>query len=239
MRRIDLETTESTNAVLKEHCNETPELILVTAQYQTAGRGSGSNSWESARGENLLFSLAYSPSHVQAQDSFVLSEALALAVCEALRTYCDGFLVKWPNDIYHDHRKVADLLIENELAGPHVKRCIMGIGLNVNQSHFESDAPNPVSLSSLTGLHHDREEVLRRVLDSFAAYREQVDAGHYKEIHNRYVSNLYRLGEERTYADAKGDFRAVIIGVEPSGHLILQDSEGQIRRYAFKEIIYK
>ncbi len=190
-------------------------------------------------GKNLLFSLAFRPLDLEAHSAFVLSEAMALSVCEALSTYADGFCVKWPNDIYHGTRKVAGMLIENDLMGRRVDRCVIGVGLNVNQCEFESDAPNPVSLMQITGREMEREEVLGRLMERFEDYRSMVDRRLYADIHRRYLSHLYRMGEEHAYADAQGDFRATIIDVEPTGNIILRDTEGQTRRYAFKEIIYK
>lgn len=238
LQRIDLENVGSTNSFARQWQGNDGEELLVVARYQTAGRGSGRNTWESAPGENLLFSLAFSPRHLMASASFALSEALALSVCEALQSYADGFQVKWPNDIYHTDRKVAGLLIENELAGARVRRTVMGVGLNVNQSRFLSDAPNPVSLCQLAGSEQSTEEVLQRFLQRFGQYRQLLEAHCYAEVHRRYLARLYRLGEEHEYVDAGGHFRATITGVEPSGHLLLTDENGSPRRYAFKEVSY-
>ena len=236
MKRIDFDTIPSTNTCAKQLRADGD--LLVTAQFQTAGRGSGRNVWESARGENLLFSLSVCPRGVVARDSFVLSEALALAVSSTLLSYADGFQVKWPNDIYHEDRKVAGLLIENELAGERVVRSVMGVGLNVNQMQFVSDAPNPVSLRQIVGKPIDREAVLQEFLKNMNDLLGQIGEGRYAEIHSCYLARLFRMGEGHLYADAAGRFRATITGVEPSGHLLLIDDEGQRRRYAFKEITY-
>lgn len=236
--RIRLEEVDSTNRYAKT-LSESDEWQLVTAEFQTAGRGAGTNSWESERGENLLFSLVVRPKSLEASRAFALSEALSLAISDALSSYVEGVSIKWPNDIYCGQRKMTGILIENELAGPLVRRSILGVGLNVNQKRFVSDAPNPVSLRQVLGREADREEVLERLLDGFALYVAMLENGRFDELHQLYLSRLFRLGVEADYSDANGRFRAAITGVEPAGHLLLTDSEGRQRRYAFKEIIYK
>ena len=236
--RIRLEEVDSTNRYAKT-LSESDEWQLVTAEFQTAGRGAGTNSWESERGENLLLSLVVRPKSLEASRAFALSEALSLAISDALSSYVEGVSIKWPNDIYCGQRKMTGILIENELAGTLVRRSILGVGLNVNQTRFVSDAPNPVSLRQVLGREVDREEVLERLLDRFSLYVAMLENGLFDELHQLYLSRLFRLGVEADYADADGRFRATITGVEPGGHLLLTDTEGHQRRYAFKEVKYE
>ena len=252
---IKLDEVDSTNNVLRSSgCSgasrnlDTPDdrITLVTAEFQTAGRGAGTNHWESAKGENLLFSLRVMPSALPVSRMFVLSEAAALAVRESLNAFLPLapcplplFSVKWPNDIYYGDSKVAGILIENDLQGSRVLRSTIGIGINVNQRRFVSDAPNPRSLADIVGHDVERRFVLERFMDSFTHLYEQIEAG--KEdaldvLHEHYKSHLYRCGEEHKYVDEMGVFCATIVDVEPSGHLILVDKEGTRRRYAFKEV---
>ena len=116
MKRIALDETISTNRYAKEMPeDESHELTLVTAEFQTAGRGAGTNTWESERSQNLLFSLISYPKRLQANQMFALSEVTALAIRDALSSYAPGFLIKWPNDIYYNDKKIVGMLIENDL----------------------------------------------------------------------------------------------------------------------------
>ena len=259
-RMIELDEVDSTNNFLR-HLN-TPgdhRMTLVTAEFQTAGRGADTNRWESARGENLLLSLRVMPSNLPVSRMFALSEATALAVRESLTPYpsprrgenrqqkslpprreVGGRLsVKWPNDIYNGDSKVAGILIENDLQGPLVQRSTIGIGINVNQRRFLSDAPNPRSLADIVGHDVERRFVLERFMESFTRYFRQIEGGNPEALdalHETYKNHLYRLGEKHKYADGMGDFVATLTDVEPSGHLILRDTEGTLHRYAFKEV---
>ncbi|MBQ3958676.1 MAG: biotin--[Bacteroidaceae bacterium] len=239
LRRVELAETVSTNTFAKGLDDAADGVwTLVTAEFQTAGRGAGENRWESERSKNLLFSLRMKPKGVAAARMFALSEALALAVCGALDEYGSGFCIKWPNDIYHADRKMVGMLIENTLRGDLVDTSVMGVGINVNQRLFRSDAPNPVSLFQVLGHEVERETLLTSVVSHLAEECARVTDGQYDALHQRYVARLYRRGEEHAYRDAAGTFRATLTDVEPTGHLLLRDTQGLERRYAFKEITY-
>ena len=244
---IKLEEVDSTNNYLR-HLDTTDNhrMTLVTAEFQTAGRGADTNRWESARGENLLFSLRVQPSNLPVRRMFAISEVTALAVRDCLNTFLSsppkggrGVRIKWPNDIYYGDSKVAGILIENDLQRAQVMRSTIGIGINVNQRRFLSDAPNPRSLADIVGHDVERRLVLERFMERFTHYMQQIDdckAEALDALHEQYKKHLYRWGEEHSYSDKDGTFRATLIDVEPTGHLILQDTEGKRRRYAFKEV---
>ena len=94
-KMLELDSVDSTNNFLRHYrASDGQRMVLVTAEYQTSGRGSGSNVWESQRGKNLLFSFLLHPKWVDAEEMFGLSEVAALAVKEALEEYTEGFSVK-------------------------------------------------------------------------------------------------------------------------------------------------
>ena len=135
--------------------NEIGNGVVVVADYQTAGRGCGTNRWESERGKNLLFSVMLHPENVPANRQFQISRAISLAIVDALGEWVGDLSIKWPNDIYWRNGKLAGILIENSLQGSMIRDSIIGVGLNVNQRAFHSDAPNPVSMYQLTGQETD------------------------------------------------------------------------------------
>ncbi len=174
---IHVEETLSTNTLVKQLAAEhsAATFLDVSADFQTAGRGQRGNSWESARGENLMFSLLCRPTFIAAREQFILSEAIALSVVETLDEYAEGFSIKWPNDIYWRDKKIAGILIENELgAAGETAQCVIGVGLNLNQTHFVSDAPNPISLLQVAGLRVRSRDVLYKVVDRFCTHFQQL-----------------------------------------------------------------
>ena len=225
---IHIDETDSTNRWLQRSMAADANMVVV-ADNQTEGRGCGTNRWESERGKNLLFSLLISPEYLPANKQFQLSMAISLAIVDALGQLVGDLSIKWPNDIYWRNGKLAGILIENTLKGNLIKDCIMGVGLNVNQRAFHSDAPNPVSLWQITGQETDREQLLQEILKS-------LDVLLATDIKDRYMKMLYRRKGFHPYTDKDGVFMAEIVGVEDDGHLLLNDEDGLQRRYAFKEV---
>ena len=236
---IHLSSVDSTNNYLMAYKpREGETMTVVYADEQTAGRGQGSNHWESEPGKNLTFSVLVHPTMVPVMRQFLLSEAGALALWDVLGQYlgADDVKMKWPNDIYWKDKKISGTLIETRLGGGHVKDCVYGIGIDVNQEKFVSDAPNPVSMKQILDHDVDLKELLNKIIDSFKKYYAAIENGEYAAISELYRSGLYRAHGFHRYKDKDGEFEAAIVEVEDSGNLILRDREGCIRSYAFKEV---
>lgn len=237
----DLEETPSTNSYLAELCRsgKVKEFHTITTDKQTAGRGQRGNSWESEAGKNLTFSTVLYPTALEAKNQFYLSMAIATAVICTLNEYTHEFSIKWPNDIYWKDKKIGGILIENELEGGYISQSIVGIGINVNQKVFHSSAPNPISLTQITGTVINRKKLLEKMLNDFIKayiFMENKFDEASEVITKIYQKFLYRREGLHPYRDAQGKFMAEIHKVEPSGHLVLKDEGGNLRRYAFKEV---
>lgn len=238
---IILEETGSTNSWLAANERELPSATAVMARRQTAGRGQRGNSWESEPGSNLTVSLLLRPEGMPVAQSFALSEAVAVGVAEAVERLVPDVKVgiKWPNDIYAGDRKLGGILIENSLSGASVGRSIVGLGLNINQLKFVSDAPNPVSIAQLTGRQLDVEAIGREVIGDMVAEAEKA-LSEYDALHERYMARLWRGKGLQPFIDAASGerFEASVASVEPTGHIVLRLADGSLRRYAFKEIAW-
>lgn len=210
---------------------------IILAQCQTAGRGQRGHTWESREGENLTFSLLLEPQFLPPSEQFLISECVALGVCDALLHYGIEAQIKWTNDIYIGDRKLAGILIEHKLQGSALARTVAGIGLNVNQKAFSDDLPNPISMAQASGREFDREQVLQTVVTSLMARYEQLRDGGAKELQADYHQRLYRLGQEHCYALPDGSrFRGIIRGVEPTGALRIENERGELLSFLFKEV---
>lgn len=221
------------------------EIQLVTADYQTHGHGQVNTVWESARGENLLFSFLFRPEHITAGEQFFLSEIACLAVAHTLDAYTEGISVKWPNDVYHHDRKICGMLLRHTLSGAQISATLVGIGLNLNQKQFVGDAPNPVSLRQIIGRPVNREEVLNRFAHHFDRLLRAVTPpdpderlAQRQRLHGEYLRRLYHRDGAHDYVDtASGEtFSAHIIDVAPTGQLTLRTTDGRLRHYYFKEV---
>ena len=145
--------------------------------------------------------------------------------------------MKWPNDIYVGDRKISGILIEHTILGARVGMSLCGIGVNVNQRRFLSDAPNPVSLWQLTGRELPLGEALEQLLGCLADRYRAV--GDYASLESDFLRLLYRReGVHRWESDGGERFEASICGVDEFGRLVLLDAEGRRRVCGFKEVRY-
>ena len=141
-----------------------------------------------------------------------------------------------PKDVLaHDQYIISMAIAETMLSGALIRDCVIGIGLNVNQQVFVSEAPNPVSMLQVSGHEWDREEVLHDLLSEFLW---QIDHFRLDKIREKYRRHLYRKEGFYPYRDSQGNFEAELVTVEDDGHLVLRDTEGSLRRYAFKEVAF-
>lgn len=242
------ENTPDENASNKKvglNDKSTGKVQLVTTDYQTHGHGQVNTVWESARGENLLFSFLFRPQHITAGEQFFLSEIACLAVAHTLDAYTEGISVKWPNDVYHHDRKICGMLLRHTLSGAQISATLVGIGLNLNQKQFVGDAPNPVSLRQIIGRPVDREEVLNRFAHHFDRLLRTVTPpdpderlAQRQRLHREYLRRLYHRDGAHDYVDAASGetFSAHIIDVAPTGQLTLRTTDGRLRHYHFKEV---
>ena len=210
---------------------------VVWADFQTAGRGQRGHEWHSRKGENLTFSVVLEPIFVPSAEQFSVSEVVALSLVDMLAEYGIEAKIKWTNDIYVGDKKLVGILIEHSLAPTTLRRTIVGVGINVNQTEFDASLPNPVSMAQLLGGEIDAERVLQCFLTHLQQNYEELRSGGRKDLHDRYNALLYRKNEYYTYALPDGEkFSAKIVGTAPSGALRLEDANGETKDYLFKEV---
>lgn len=236
------DTIGSTNTYLRElkGGDSYYDYEVAVADFQTAGRGQKGNTWESEKGKNLLFSILAHPRNLRVQEQFYISEAIALAVSDSAIAaagpeYAPDFSVKWSNDIYFKDFKLAGILIENTLQGDGIRDSVVGVGLDVNQEVFLSDAPNPISLKNITGREFDRDALLGDIVERFIGYMECTEQER-QDVYKLYRERLYRREGYYPFRDANGRFEACIEGIRHDGCLMLRTSGDELRVYEFKQV---
>ena len=238
-KTIKLEAVSSTNSyalnLVKKDFVE--EGVAIVSKYQTSGKGQQNNFWESEKTKNLLLSIILHPDFVRVEEQFLVSKAVSLAVADFVSTKAANVTIKWPNDIYVDNRKISGILIENTLSGNVISNTIVGIGLNINQTDFISDAPNPVSLKSLTSKTYNVDDCFNQLC--FYIEKRYVELKKKLiNINSDYLKRLYRFNSFNLYESKGEKFVAKIIGVENNGELILETKQKEIRKYFFKEVSF-
>lgn len=244
-RYILVRETASTNTYLKTLAATLPDGTVVYTHMQTAGRGQKGNSWEAEPGKNLTFSMLLKRPAVAVRDQFVISEAVSLAIVDAVREaladvdVAKQIAVKWPNDIYCGDRKLCGILIENSLDAQGIAYSVIGVGLNVNQSAFVSDAPNPVSMCQVAGHEFELETLLHDVCERIEQLCKFGNQQSLLTLHEQYILSLYR-GDGKAHVFALPDgtqFAATIVGVDTDGTLTLRhEADGSEHSYSFKQV---
>jgi BirA family biotin operon repressor/biotin-[acetyl-CoA-carboxylase] ligase len=161
--------------------------------------------------------------------------AISLGICDFLSRFIPGYSIKWPNDIYVNNDKIAGILIESSLKGNQIEFTIAGIGLNINQENFLSNAPNPISLRLLSGLNYDLRDCLKNLGTDLDKRYKQLIAGNSGYIKEEYVSKLFRLNEWHEFRNIDGIYTGRILSVGDFGRIKIERKNGKISEYSFKE----
>lgn len=242
LRFVNVDTCTSTmNFAAELSEDESPHGTVVNARCQTAGRGQRGNGWESEPGENLTFSIVLRPVGLPAHRQFELSMAVCTALCRVLRRVLPDhdIRIKWPNDIYAGDGKMAGILIENVIGGgARLTRSIAGLGINVNQTVFRSDAPNPVSMAQLSGRRHRQTPLLEDICKSVIELVDRLPDNEGMLL-REYHSLLWRNdGIPHRWLDTRSllMFDAAIDHVDPTGPLVLRLADGSLHSFLFKQV---
>jgi BirA family biotin operon repressor/biotin-[acetyl-CoA-carboxylase] ligase len=208
---------------------------IVITQHQTAGKGQMGSSWEAAPGENLTFSIIYTPQDITIAHAFLLTQSVSCAIVDYLALLGIPAKIKWPNDIYIQDQKVAGILIENIIQGQTLKHCIIGIGLNVNQKKFEY--PKAISMAQFKNNDFDLEQILQLLVEHIEKELSTCKSNDSMVLKNKYLSYLYKYKEKHLFSDSKTVFEGIIEGVNEDGTLnILQVKNQQKVSYSLKEV---
>ena len=242
---IKIKSTPSTNNCLRELSKQQVlrEGTVLYTKEQTDGRGQAGNHWESEPGKNITCSMIFYPIFLPIRKHFLLSEMVALGVKKTLETSykLKEVSIKWPNDVYYEDRKIAGILIENDIQEDIITQSIVGIGLNVNQEIFKSDAPNPVSLKKAlkTKKDIDLKHLLMQLATNVDFWYQKLRSGDNETVTKNYFEAQSRKLGFHLYKD-KNDkmFQAKIIKISDDGFLHLRHNTGDVRAYAFKEVSY-
>ncbi|MEG2759186.1 MAG: biotin--[acetyl-CoA-carboxylase] ligase [Rikenellaceae bacterium] len=236
MKLIYRESALSTNDCVRE-LDEA--LTLVYVGEQRKGRGQRGNTWESEPHKNLTFSILLKPTFLPAEKQFELSMIVSLSIVATLERYGLHPLIKWPNDIYIGDKKICGILIENDICSSGLlSRSIVGIGLNVNQKYFLSDAPNPTSIFNEIGKENKIEDVLDVFSEEFTKLYDIFSTSQITNLEDIYSSLLYKRDVVSKYSDAKGAFKGTIRGIAEWGTLVIEKENSEVCKYQFKEVSY-
>ena len=239
---IKLESVSSTNdyarEILKNEAYKS-DIVYVTTNEQTKGRGQVGNIWESNKGENITCSIIIRPNMIEIADQFNISIAVSLAIASVLEEYLPGVSIKWPNDIYVRNNKICGILIENSLIGSCIESSIIGIGLNVNQTKFSASIPNPTSLAIELKNYFNIDDIFTLISNKIALYMSRLYNAESAGFKNEYLKKLYLKGEKSNFKAGSIFFEGIIEGINEYGMIEIRECISRtLMQFGFKEVEY-
>ena len=239
MNIIKLNAIDSTNNYLKKIIVDEgiSDYTVVTAKFQTEGKGQLGTKWDSEDSKNLICSVYKKDINIKAQDQFVISALVSLALIKTLRkANLSNLHIKWPNDIMSDNKKICGILIENIVKENYIKDSVIGIGLNVNQTIF-NNLPNATSIKNLLGTSYSKDEILNDLVKNIEFFFNELKKASTNSIFKTYEDALFRINVPSTFKNSKGDiFSGYIKGVTKLGKLKVMIEDNLIESYDLKEI---
>ena len=228
---IHKEITGSTNLDIKELAmNGAEEGTVVCADMQTAGRGRRGRNWVSEKGDSLLFSLLLRPD-ISPDKAAQITLLMALAVTKVLReSYEFAAMIKWPNDIVVNNKKVCGILTEMYPDADGKYFVIVGCGINVGQKEIPNDLQGvATSLLLESNVVLSAEELLQGVLAEFEQHYDRFLQNETLEAFaDEYNAWLISRDKEVRVLDPKGEFAGISKGINDKGELLVQLADGSI-----------
>jgi BirA family transcriptional regulator, biotin operon repressor / biotin---[acetyl-CoA-carboxylase] ligase len=242
---IELQSIDSTNNYALSRIRErlADHGMVFFAHEQTAGKGQMGKRWVSEKGANIAMSIVLRPEPLLVSQQFILSACIAVAALNFLTPYAGSDVrVKWPNDIYWQERKLGGILIENIVSSDsgsssHWQWAVAGIGINVNQTSFPPDLPNPVSLKQITGKEFNAVLLAKDLCNEIGSYFTKLVQNGFDEVYKLYNERIYKLNEPVKLKKHNTVFQTTIKGVSETGELITHNSVLE-ERFVFGEVTW-
>jgi len=238
MYLIKLNATSSTNDFLKNlsGTSNLNDFTVVWADLQLQGKGQMGSVWVTEDAKNLTFSIYLKEKHTTADNLFTLNIVVANAVLKALISLnLTNIYVKWPNDILSYNKKIAGILIENNIHANGRISSIIGIGINCEQTNFDG-FPQASSILKQYDVMPDRLKLLTEIVDNIKTSLNNLEDQTDDEW-NYYHNHLFRKDTVSTFENKDGQlFNGIIKQVNRHGQLVLQLENDDLKYYNLKDV---
>ena len=227
------ERITSTNELAKELALKgAPEGTIIITEEQTAGKGRMERRWLSPAYENLLFSVLLRPG-LPVDNVFALTMILGFSVIEEIKAKNRlDVMIKWPNDLCVNHKKVGGILTEFSVRYRRLEYVILGLGLNVNWMPEEGEGLiyPATSILAESGIVISRNELLSGILKRFEGYYQKVLSGKAEDLYIRWNKFSAVIGRDVEIISQDGIVTGKALRIDRQGALILKDDHGEEKR---------
>ena len=224
------DSIDSTNTKAKELAEDGhPSGTLVVADQQTAGKGRRGRSWESPTGTGIFMTLMLKP-EINPNNASMLTLVAAMATTRAIRRVTGvPAMIKWPNDIVMNGKKVCGSLTEMSAQLDYINHIVIGIGINVHNEEFpEEIAQTASSLFLESGQHIHRASLIEAFLEEFEdVYAEYLKTEDMEGLQKEYDTMLVNRGRQVRVLDPKEPFEGKAMGITKKGELIVDTWESR------------
>ena len=234
---IKVDEIDSTNSYLSKISEEKhiKDGTVLSAKYQSNGKGQTNNNWESNNGENLLLSIYLKPTFLAVTENFYLNICTSLAITDYLVIKkIPNIYIKWPNDIIVNNKKISGILIKNQIRSNIFSNSIIGIGININQLKFIT-TKKATSLSIEKNKNYNLNNELNEFLYCFEKRYFSFKKRELSIAKKEYIENLYRINTISKFKTKDNTFSGEIIGISPQGKLLIKKRK-KVKEYEFREI---
>lgn len=220
---IKKDVITSTNEYIKEHYETLDNYTIVTANYQTNGRGRMTRVWHSCAGENILMSILIKEINDRT-DLNLLSLVTGVAVHKFLSKYLNKLYIKWPNDVLVDNKKICGILLEGKMNNSS-KMVVIGIGININQTSFNDDINLlTTSLKKELNINFDIDLLIKELSNILVKEIDEYINGNISYI--EYLrTNLYGINKLIEFTRNDVLCEGIILDIHTDGRLIVKEKD--------------
>lgn len=204
--------------------------LLVIAEKQSAAKGRRGKQWNSKPGENAHFSILLRPD-IRPKHAPMLTLVMALSVAQAIKDVVNQeTCIKWPNDIVMNGKKICGILTEMSSEIDYVNHVVIGVGININQTHFEQELrEKATSILLETGRNIRRSILVARVMERFEqnyeCFLKSEDLSLMKQDYEAYLVNCNR---KVRIVEPTGTFEGTALGINEQGELRVKKEDGTV-----------
>ena len=234
--QVKLNEIDSTNKFLLQlhKKKKFTNTVVVTADFQTKGKGRKGNSWESEKGKNLLISILLRHK-LKIEDQFLFNICISMSIQELIYNYTkEKVYIKWPNDIIILNKKIAGYIIDNLVQKNIIHTSIIGIGLNVNQLKFKKYNPLATSISLIKETEIDLEKLKNDLLKILENNYKALD----KTAIKKYNKLLFKKGITMHFKKKEEILKAKIVSVDKNGTLKLNVEGKGLKKFKANQLKY-